>query len=69
MTWILALATLMLLGAIALAYRRAERDRCRAAHPTARPTASPLRAAVNGDPAQAPAPPRRHLRVVECHSG
>lgn len=66
MTWILAVATVMLLGGIATAYRRAERDRCRAAHPTARrPIANPLLAAVNGDTVEAPVTARRrHLRVV-----
>ncbi|MGH8975837.1 MAG: hypothetical protein ACRD0C_21840 [Acidimicrobiia bacterium] len=68
MTWILAGATVMVLSAIAVAYRRADRDRCRAAHPTALRVVYPLLVAANGD-AGAPAPsgrqrPERHLVVV-----
>ncbi|MGH9042059.1 MAG: hypothetical protein ACRDZ3_17705 [Acidimicrobiia bacterium] len=49
MTWILAGATVMLLSAIAVSYRRADRDRCRATHPTALRLAYPLPIAANGD--------------------
>jgi hypothetical protein len=63
-TWILAGATVMVLSAIAVAYRRADRERCRAAHPTALRLAYPLLVAANGDAPVAgpPCPPRR-----ECH--
>lgn len=64
MTWILALATVMVLAVIAVAYRRASRERCRAAHPSAGPAVRPLLAAVNGDVAAAPARAGRHLRLV-----
>ena len=70
MTWILAGATVMVLSAIAVGYRRADRERCRAAHPTALRPAYPLAVAANGDagalPALGPCPPprRRHLVAV-----
>ncbi len=54
MTWILAGATVLVLSVIAVAYRRADRDRCRAAHPTALRLVYPLLVAANGD-AGAPA--------------
>ncbi|MDQ3946465.1 MAG: hypothetical protein M3357_15200, partial [Actinomycetota bacterium] len=60
------------LSAMAVAYRRAERDRGRAAHPTARAVAYPLPVAANGDPPMAtPASPRRrerHLEVVRTQA-
>jgi hypothetical protein len=72
-TWILAGATVMVLSVLAVAYRRADRDRCRAAHPTAQRVAYPLPVAANGDAAMAapPSPRRRerHLEVVRTHAG
>jgi hypothetical protein len=57
---------------IAVAYRRADRDRCRATHPTALRLAYPLPVAANGDATMvAPASSRRrerHLEVVRTHS-
>ena len=72
MTWILAGATVMVLTVIAVAYRRADRDRCRSAHPTALRLAYPLPVAANGD-ASMLAPPgtrrrERHLEVVRCQA-
>jgi hypothetical protein len=71
-TWILAGATVMVLTVIAVGYRRADRERCRAAHPTALRLAYPLLVAANGDaPMAAPPGPRRrerHLEVVGTHS-
>ncbi len=71
-TWILTGATVMMLSVIAVAYRRADRERCQAAHPTALRLAYPLLVAANGDTpvAAAPCPPRRerHL-VVVCTDG
>lgn len=68
MTWILAGATLVLLSSMVIGYHRADRDRCRAAHPTARPVLYPLRVAVNSnvDLVRAPSSPGRdrHLEVV-----
>ncbi|HEY3239346.1 MAG TPA: hypothetical protein VGL92_07280 [Acidimicrobiia bacterium] len=73
MTWILAGATVMVLSVVAVAYRRADRDRCRAAHPTALRVAYPLLVAANGDaPMAAPPSPRRrerHLEVVRAGGG
>lgn len=73
MTWILAGATVVVLSAIAVAYRRADRERCRAAHPTALRLAYPLLVAANGDAPVAgpPCPPRRerHLVVVRTDGG
>jgi hypothetical protein len=71
-TWILAGATVMVLSAIAVAYRRADRDRCRAAHPTARRVVYPLLVAANGDAHGGPALPRcreRHLVIVRSRTG
>jgi hypothetical protein len=72
-TWILAGATVMVLSAIAVGCRRADRDRCRAAHPTALRLVYPLLVAANGDVAGPPAPlPRRrerHLVVVGTDTG
>lgn len=71
MTWILAGATVIVLSSIAVGYRRADRDRCRAAHPTALRLAYPLPVAANGDaPMTAPSLRRRerHLEVVRTHS-
>ncbi|MGH8992161.1 MAG: hypothetical protein ACRDYV_01915 [Acidimicrobiia bacterium] len=67
MTWILAAATVMVLSSIAVGYRHADRDRCRAAHPTAREVAPPLRLAVNGTCTPGGPTPkrRRHLEVVQ----
>jgi hypothetical protein len=71
-TWILAGATVMVLTVIAVAYRRADRERCRATHPTALRLAYPLPVAANGDTPRgaAPSPRRRerHLEVVRCRS-
>lgn len=72
MTWILAAATVLVLSAIAVGYRRADRDRCRATHPTALRLAYPLPVAANGDAAMV-APPgarrrERHLEVVRSHA-
>lgn len=71
MTWILAGATVMVLTVIAVAYRRADRERCRATHPTALRVAYALRVAANGDASMpAPTSPRRrerHLEVVRAH--
>jgi hypothetical protein len=66
-TWILAGATVMVLSVITVGYRRADRDRCRATHPTALRLAYPLPVAANGDtPRATPPNPRRarHLEVV-----
>jgi hypothetical protein len=69
-TWILAGATVLVLGAIAVAYRRADRDRCRAAHPTALRLVYPLLVAANGDaPASAALPRRRERHLVVVRSG
>jgi hypothetical protein len=72
-TWILAAATVVVLSAIAVGCRRADRDRCRAAHPTALRLAYPLLVAANGDAAglAAPVPRRRerHLVVVGTNAG
>ena len=72
MTWILAGTTVMVLTVIAVAYRRADRERCRAAHPTALRLAYPLPVAANGDSSMMtpPGPRRRerHLEVVRCHA-
>jgi len=71
-TWILAGATVMVLTVIAVAYRRADRERCRAAHPTALRLAYPLPVAANGDtppgPRSGPRRRERHLEVVRCYA-
>lgn len=71
MTWILAGATVMVLSVIAVGYRRADRDRCRATHPTTLRLAYPLPVAANGDTSGAVPPSlrrrERHLEVVRSH--
>ena len=71
MTWILAGATVMLLSAIAVGYRRADRDRCRTNHPTALRLAYPLAVAANGDTSMAtpPGPPHRKRHLVVVRTG
>lgn len=73
MTCILAVATVLVLSAMAVGYRRAGRERCRAAHPTALRLAYPLPVAANGDaPLVVPPGPRRqerHLEIVRTHAG
>jgi hypothetical protein len=71
-TWILAGATVMVLSAIAVGCRRADRDRCRAAHPTALRLVYPLLVAANGDagsPGPLPRRRERHLVVVGTDAG
>ena len=71
MTWILAGATVVVLSAIAVAVRRADRERCRAAHPTALRLAYPLPVAANGDASPVPldGPPRRPRHLVVIRGG
>jgi hypothetical protein len=65
-TWILAGATVMVLSVITVGYRRADRDRCRATHPTALRLEYPLPVAANGDtPRATPPNPRRRARHLE----